>query len=71
MANLAKGSGKPREPLFHIVKRPTIPMWKSWMIRIIAILAAFLVCGIITFLLVQRNPLDMYVAMFRGSFGSP
>ena len=70
MANLAKGSGKPREPLFHIVKRPTIPMWKSWMIRAIAILAAFLVCGIITFLLVQRNPLDMYVAMFRGSFGS-
>ena len=56
MANLAKGSGKPREPLFHIVKRPTIPLWKSWMIRIIAILAAFLVCGIITFLQVERNP---------------
>ena len=70
MANLAKGSGKPREPLFHIVKRPTIPLWKSWMIRIIAILAAFLVCGIITFLLVERNPVDMYVSMFRGSFGS-
>ena len=65
-----KGITKAREPLFHIVKRPTIPMWKSWMIRAIAILAAFLVCGIITFLLVQRNPLDMYVAMFRGSFGS-
>lgn len=70
MANLAKGSGKPREPLFHIVKRSTIPMWKSWMIRAIAILAAFLVCGIITFLLVERNPLDMYISMFRGSFGS-
>ena len=65
-----KNTGKVREPLFHIVKRPTIPMWKSWMIRVIAVLAAFLVCGIITFLLVQRNPLDMYVAMFRGSFGS-
>ena len=70
MANHAKGTGKAHEPLFHIVKRPTIPLWKSWMIRAIAILAAFLVCGIITFLLVQRNPLDMYISMFRGSFGS-
>ena len=65
-----KGITKAREPLFHIVKRSTIPLWKSWMIRIIAILAAFLVCGIITFLLVERNPVDMYVSMFRGSFGS-
>ena len=65
-----KGTTKVREPLFHIVKRPTIPMWKSWMIRVIAILAAFLVCGIITFLLVERNPIDMYISMFRGSFGS-
>ena len=71
MANSTqKGITKVREPLFHIVKRSTIPLWKSWMIRIIAILAAFLVCGIITFLLVERNPVDMYVSMFRGSFGS-
>ena len=68
--SVTTGSGKPREPLFHIVKRTTIPLWKSWMIRIIAILAAFLVCGIVTYLLVQRNPLDMYTSMFRGSFGS-
>ena len=68
--SLNKGTGKSREPLFHIVKRPTIPMWKSWMIRVLAILAAFLVCGIVTYLLVQRNPLDMYASMFRGSLGS-
>ncbi len=66
-----KKQGVLREPLFHIVKRATIPLWKSWMIRLIAILAAFLVCGIITFLLVGENPLDMYSAMFRGSFGTP
>ena len=62
--------GKTREPLFHIIKRSSIPLWKSWVIRIIAVLAAFLVCGLITFLLVQRNPLSMYASMFRGSFGS-
>ena len=65
-----KSEGHVHEPLFHIVKRPTIPLWKSWTIRLIAIAAAFLVCGIITFLLVGKNPLDMYSAMFRGSFGT-
>ena len=65
-----KNEGHVREPLFHIVKRPTVPLWKSWTIRLIAIVAAFLVCGIITFLLVGKNPLDMYSAMFRGSFGT-
>ena len=68
--NTEKHADKPHEPLFHIVKRPTIPMWKSWTIRAVAILAAFLVCGIVTFLLVGENPLDMYVSMFRGSFGT-
>ncbi len=66
----AKRTGKLREPLFHIVKRSAIPLWKSWLIRVIAILAAFLVCGLVTYLLVKQNPLDMYVSMFRGSFGS-
>ena len=67
----AHNMGHVREPLLHVVKRPVIPMWKSWTIRVIAILAAFLVCGILTFLLVGKNPLDMYSAMFRGSFGTP
>ncbi len=65
-----KNEGHTREPLFHVVKRPNIPLWKSWTIRVIAILAAFLVCGVITFLLVGRNPMDMYSSMFRGSFGT-
>ena len=62
MANSTqKGITKAREPLFHIVKRSTIPLWKSWMIRIIAILAAFLVCGIITFLLSAATLVAFYV----------
>ncbi len=68
--NTAKEIGRTREPLLHISKRATIPMWKAWTIRVIAILAAFLVCGIITFILEGRNPIDMYVAMFKGSFGT-
>ena len=72
MANVSnKSASKTREPLFHIIKRPSIPLWKSWTIRLIAILAAFIVCGIVTTLLVGRNPFDMYESMFRGSFGTP
>ena len=67
----ARQQASVKEPLFHIVKRPSIPLWKSWTIRLIAILTAFLFCGIITFLLVGENPLDMYSSMFRGSFGTP
>lgn len=69
-ASNAKAGGHIREPLLHISKRDTIPLWKSWLIRLVAILAAFLVCGIVTFILVGRNPLDMYVSMFKGSFGT-
>ncbi len=60
-----------REPLIHISKRSDIPFWKAWLIRAIAILIAFLVCGIITYLLVDRNPLEMYKSMILGSFGTP
>ncbi len=59
-----------REPLIHISKRADIPFWRAWLIRAIAILIAFLVCGVVTFLLVGRNPLDMYKSMFEGSFGT-
>ncbi len=59
-----------REPLFHIVKRDAIPWWKSWIIRILAILAALLVCGLITLILVGRNPFEMYGSMIAGSFGT-
>ena len=38
-------NGKVREPLIHIVKRDTLPLWKSALIRLIAIVLALVVCG--------------------------
>ncbi len=70
---MAKATHAPktaREPLIHIAKRADIPFWKAWLIRCLAILAAFLVCGLVTFLLVKRSPLEMYKSMFEGSFGT-
>ena len=61
---------KPKEPLFHIVKRDVLPWYKSWGIRAIAIVAALIVCGIITTVTTGLNPLKVYGAFIQGAFGS-
>lgn len=61
---------KVREPLFHIVKRGGIVWWKSWLIRIIAVALALVVSGIISFVITGENPLDIYLTMIDGAFGS-
>ena len=61
---------KNHEPLFHIVKRDALPFYKSWAIRIIAILAALIVAGIITMLFTGENPIQVYLTMFKGAFGT-
>ena len=57
-------------PLFHIVKRGAIPASKAWAIRGTAILAALVVCGLITSLTTGEDPFAVYVAIFNGSFGT-
>jgi simple sugar transport system permease protein len=59
-----------REPFFHILKRDAMPFWKSWLIRIIAVLLALLVCGILSTLLIHQNPIRVYASMINGCFGS-
>lgn len=57
-------------PLVHIVKRGALPWYGSWGIRGGAILIALIVCGVITSVVTGENPLQVYVAIFKGSFGS-
>lgn len=61
---------KDKTPLFHIVKRGSIPWYGSWGIRGGAILAALIVCGIITSVVTGENPIQVYAAIFKGSFGT-
>ncbi|MBQ9414779.1 MAG: ABC transporter permease [Clostridia bacterium] len=63
-------SGTVKEPLFHITKRAAIPWWQSWLIRIASVLAALIVCAVITILATKQNPLEMYATMFRGAVGN-
>lgn len=67
---MANNKNNVHEPLFHIVKRDSIPKLNSWMIRIGAILLALVFCGIITMVLTGENPLKVYATMFEGAFGS-
>lgn len=61
---------KVKEPFVRIVKRDGMPMWRSWLIRIISLIVALIVCAVIIFAMVNLNPLMVYGAMWRGAFGT-
>lgn len=67
---MSKHNSKKREPLFHIAKRDSMPLWQSLLIRVVAICAALVVCALVIVLITALNPLQVFKAMFNGVFGS-
>ena len=67
---MSKKETKVREPLLHMVKRSSLPWWKSWGIRIASVVLALLVCALITVCLTGENPLGVYATMYKGAFGT-
>lgn len=67
MNNAAKPK---REPHFYIAKRDSILWWKAWLIRAAAVVAALIVCAVITVLLTGLNPLGVYGTMISGALGT-
>ena len=67
---MSKKETKVREPLLHMVKRSSLPWWKSWGIRVISVAVALLVCALITVCLTGEDPLGVYAAMIKGAFGT-
>lgn len=61
---------KVREPLFHIVKRTSIPWGKAWLIRIASVAAALIVCALVTVFLTGENPLGVFKTMIDGAVGT-
>jgi len=57
-------------PLIHISRRKDIVWYKAWLIRIIAIVMALVLCGIITMIATGLDPLKVYAAMLDGVFGT-
>jgi len=58
------------EPLFHIVKRSSSPWWKNLIVRVIAVLIAFLVCSLFAYIFAGVTPDKMISAMIDGNFGT-
>ncbi len=59
-----------KEPLVHIIKRAEIAVWKAILIRIIAVILALVVCGIIIVALTGYNPLEVYIGLADGALGT-
>ncbi len=59
-----------KSPLFHIVKRGTMPWYKAWSIRALAIILALIVSALVTTLTTGLDPLKIYGTIFSGAFGT-
>ena len=55
---------------FHVVKRDRISWQKEILIRILAVLAALLVVGLLTVIITGINPLAFYATLIDGSIGT-
>lgn len=54
----------------YVTKRTDIPQKKAWMIRGIAIVAALIVCAILTTVITKINPISVYASIIQGAFGT-
>ena len=59
-----------REPLIHITKKAAMPLWRAWIVRGIAIIAALIVCALLIVVMTGLNPVEVYKTMFEGSFST-
>ncbi len=59
-----------KTPLIHISRRTELPWYRAWIVRALALVAALLLCAVVTTLLTGVNPLQVYVTIFKGSFAS-
>ena len=58
-----------KTPLVRISKRTDISGWKALGIRAIAFVAALVLGGIVTAILLEGNPFKFYSYLFEGTFG--
>lgn len=61
---------KTHEPLFHISKRTDISRSKAIIIRVVSILAALVVCGIVTKIFTGDDPISIFKTIYLGAFGT-
>ena len=62
---------KVKEPLFHITKRASMPFWKAAGIRVLSVLAAVIICSVMSTILIGRNPFAIFGSFVKGIFIDP
>jgi len=67
---MSKASKSSKEPLIHITKRKTMAWQKAWLIRIASIVAALIVCAIVTTSATGLDPFSVFSKILEGAFGS-
>ncbi len=59
-----------KEPLFHIVKRGSLPWYHTWGIRFIAIALSLILCALVTTLTTGENPISVFGTIISGAVGT-
>lgn len=65
-----KSSETVKVPFVRIAKRSAVPLWKSWGIRVIAVLLALLVNALFIYSITGLDPIAVYSVMWDGTFKS-
>ncbi len=58
------------EPLMQVSKRKSMEWYKSWLVRIAAVVIALVICGFVINFLTGLDPISVYKEMFEGNFGT-
>lgn len=69
MNNSAK-KNETREMRIHVVKRDQISPQKAFLIRLLAVVAALLVCSLLAFFLIGADPIKFLRTIYKGAFGT-
>ena len=67
---MTKTERKVHEPLFHISKRDAVSWKRALLVRVITVLGAFLVSGILSWILIGVDPFTFIGKLFEGIFGT-
>ena len=59
-----------KEPLVHITKRKEMGWQQAWVIRIATIVAALIVCALVTMATTGLDPLNVFGSILEGAFGT-
>ncbi|MBQ6173187.1 MAG: ABC transporter permease [Clostridia bacterium] len=63
-----KTSERKHEPLLHIAAREPLPWHWNLLIRAAGILAALLLCALLTWVITEKNPIEFAVTVWHASF---